>query len=782
MEECSIYNCAEIFLHFFLLPKNFELMKKTQLSSLIFLLFTSLAYAQTSSAELDEILDVPSLTIKKTREKIIPDGKLDEAIWNDSDLMDNFWQQFPADSTPATGQTEIRMLYDDNFLYIGVKCYSNGENYVTPSLRRDYRFPGSDNVSMVFDTYNDKTNALMFGMNPFGVQREALIANGGRQGSDFEGSWDNKWFGDAHIYGDYWTAEFAIPFNTLRFNEGSEKWRFNCYRSDTQHNEWSTWARIPRNRLVMDLSFMGDLHWEEPLEKTGSNFSLIPYAITSATRDFEDENQNSTDWTGNIGGDAKIAVTSGLNLDLTLNPDFSQVEVDQQVTNLNRFEILFPERRQFFLENADLFNSFGISRVNPFFSRRIGISIDTTTGQNIQNTILYGARLNGKLNDNLRVGLLNMQTAKQEESGLPAFNYTVATLQQKVFNRSNVSFIFVNKDAINGEEGSDLYNKYNRVAGLEYRLASPDGKWTGKAYYHQAFTPTDEEHKFTQGFILQYLKRKYRIELAELFIGDGYTAEVGFVPRRDYMLLSPEFQVYFYPEKGLINTHSIAIDTRFFFQAGKADTDFKLPDWSMSEWQVQADWAFQLNNNTRGQLSANITDLTLLNAFDPTRLQDEGVELAAGSRHQFISFEGNYTSDNRKKFIYSLRPNIGQFFNGFRAGMGGTLTMRYQPYGSIGLAFDYNFIELEAPFEPVNIWLIGPRIDLTFTKDLFLTAFIQYNNQLDNLNINTRFQWRFAPVSDFFIVYTDNYLVDSMTQFGARNRALVAKVTYWLNL
>ena len=197
----------------------------------------------------------------------------------------------------------------------------------------------------------------------------------------------------------------------------------------------------------MDLGFMGNMIWEEPLKKPGKNISLIPYVTSSFSRDFENEQQEKTQQDFNFGGDAKIGLTSGLNLDLTFNPDFSQVEVDEQVTNLERFEIQFPEKRQFFLENADLFGSFAANRLNPFFSRRIGVAIDTATGQNIQNTILYGARLSGKLNDRLRVGLLNTQTAKQEENGMPGFNYTVATAEQKVFDRSGICLLYTSDAA-----------------------------------------------------------------------------------------------------------------------------------------------------------------------------------------------------------------------------------------------------------------------------------------------------------------------------------------------
>ena len=755
-------------------------MKSLLATCICAILFLSEIYAQPASSEAFTS-NAPNIHIKRTNEKISLDGILNEMAWGNCEIVTDLWQQFPTDSITAKAKTQIQMTYDEQNLYVGITCYSEGENFIVPSLRRDYDFTGSDNVTLVLDTYNDKTNAFVFGLNPHGVQREALISNGGREFSDFEDSWDNKWFGNAKIHGNYWVAEFAIPFKTLRFQEGSHTWRFNCYRSDTQHNEWSTWGRIPQNNLIMDLSYLGNIIWDEPLKNAGTNISVIPYVTTSSSRDFEDENQTSADFKVDIGGDAKIGITSGLNLDLTINPDFSQVEVDQQVTNLDRFEIFFPERRQFFLENADLFGSFGLTRVNPFFSRRIGIAIDTATGQNVQNRILYGARLSGKVNENLRLGLLNMQTAKVEESGLPAFNYTVATLQQKVFNRSNISFIFVNKQAINGEEGSDLYNKYNRVAGLEYRLASSDNRWSGKSYFHVAFTPEEAEHKFTHGFQIAYLKRKYRLEWAHLFIGNGYNAEVGFVPRKDYALMSPEVGLFFYPKKGIINQHSFNLDTRFFLQAGKDGNPF-VSDFGLSEWQAELEWSLEFRDNTRGNITIKQDYVTLLANFDPTRLQDTSIYLDGGSTHRFFSLEGSYQTDQRKPFFFEIAPAIGGFYNGFRAGLSGSFTLRYQPYGFVSIDYTYNYIKLDEPFEPVNLWLVGPRIDLTFSKKLFLTTFIQYNNQLDNLNINARLQWRFQPVSDFFIVYTDNYLVDSFSQFGARNRAIVAKLTYWLNL
>lgn len=719
----------------------------------------------------------PSFDIYRVDEAPTIDGELD-SLYFSSDGAHSFWQHFPTDSALAEHQTEIYMIYDDDFLYVATKCYTTQKDYIIPSLRRDYNFSGNDNISILFDTYNDETNAFLFGMNPYGVRREALISNGGRQRGDFAESWDNKWFGEAKIHEDYWVAEFAIPFKTLRFNEGSTEWRFNSYRYDTQTNEISTWTRIKQNQIIMDLGHMGTMHWEDPLKKPGTNVSVIPYVSAGLSRDFEDPSMTSPNWTGGIGGDAKIAITSGLNLDLTINPDFSQVEVDEQVTNLDRFEILLPEKRQFFLENADLFSSFGGRRTNPFFSRRIGVSIDSATGQNVQNKILYGARLSGKVNEDFRVGLLNMQTDKQVESGLPGFNYTVAALQQNVFSRSNISAIFVNKQAT-GEELGGEYNPYNRLFGLEYRLATPNNRWTGKAFYHQVFSPESVEDKYSHHIQIEYLQPSYRLEWAHLFVGQGFDAEVGFVPRRDYLLLSPEAELLFFPQNKIINQHSLTLDTRFIYKVG-SDGSTLLPRYGLSDRQFELMWDFDFADFSRGNITVTQDYIFLLRDFDPTRSQEDDVNLLAGTEHNFTNVSLNYSSDRRRKLSFRLGPNYGSFYSGKRWGAQGSLNYRYQPLGFVSLDYGVNRLVLADPFVPSTVWLVGSRIDFTFTKSLFLTAFVQYNSQFENLNINTRFQWRYAPVSDFFLVYTDNYLFDPFSQYAVRNRGLVAKMTYWL--
>jgi len=300
-----------------------------------------------------------------------------------------------------------------------------------------------------------------------------------------------------------------------------------------------------------------------------------------------------------------------------------------KMKQIDRFEIFFPERRQFFLENADLFGSFGPSRANPFFSRRIGVAIDTATGQNIQNTILYGARLSGKLNNKLRVGLLNMQTARQVENDLPSFNFTVAAVEQQVGKRSNIAFLGVNKQAINSSDFSGTFNSYNRVAGLEYRLASPDNRWVGKTNYFQAFTPSDEEDKFSHFTQLVYNRRKYRFEWAHLFVGTGYDAEVGFVPRRDILLVSPEASLNFYPTNSSISEMNVGVDARWIFKVGRDDNLIQ-PEFGLADSGLEAFWRIQFKSTANLTFNIDYNRVLLLDDFDPTRIQEEDIFLPAG--------------------------------------------------------------------------------------------------------------------------------------------------------
>ncbi|MDF7818469.1 DUF5916 domain-containing protein [Runella sp. MFBS21] len=719
-----------------------------------------------------------------TNEKIKIDGILDEAVWQNIEPMGEFWQYFPSDTLKAQHRTEVKMTYDNKYVYVSAKCYTRNKKFVILSYRRDYRAGGNDNVTFIFDTFNDRTNAFLFGMNPLGVMREALLYNGATDNSFFSEFWDNKWVGESKIYDDYWTTEVAIPFTTLRFKDATQQWLFKSYRFDTQINENSTLIRIPQNQIIMNLGYSIPVVFEKPLKKPGANISLIPYIAAGTGRDFVNPDNPNNGSRLNFGGDAKIGVTSGLNLDLTINPDFSNVEADRQIINLTRFDINLPEQRQFFLENSDLFSGFGSYVINPFlppqsnlggagnqiispfFSRQIGIAKDSTTGLGVPNRILYGARLSGKIDDNWRIGLLNTQTADDAFKGISGVNFTVASIQRKVFSRSNIAGIFVNKQTLHPDISPNL-TPFNRVGGLEYNFTSRDSRWQGKAFYHQSFSESKPKDAFANGFSLMYSVLKYTFRWAHDWVGKGYDAEVGFVPRKDYFRINPTLGFSFYPRTKLVNRYSV----------GVALEQYTMPNVGVTDRTAGPFLSMFFNSSARMLFSVNQNYTYLFSDFDALRSNGKLPSLKKGEGYTYYNASLNYFSDQRKKWWLFAQPLIGQYYNGTIMSLAGSLNYRYQPYIALAMNFTYNRIDL--PIGKNNVFLVGPRLDWTFSKSVFLTTFLQYNSQFENMNINTRFQWRFAPVSDFFLVYIDNY---NTTNGQSRNRSIQAKVTYWFNL
>jgi len=714
------------------------------------------------------------IEIKKIDQKIIIDGQIDE-IWAHADSAYNFQQFFPMDTSLAYAQSVAKVLYDDQFIYVlGVMQNPDGDrDYITPSLRRDFFGDANDSFSILIDAFQDNTNAFIFGINPFGVRREGLIANGGSGQGAFSLNWDNKWKGEVRQEDGYWVAEMAIPLKTLRFAEGQTKWNVNFYRVDSEYAERSTWSPISRNFSIVNLATMRKMNWDEPTEKPGSNISFIPYVASGVSKNFQSGDPTETNL--EAGFDLKYAVTPGLNLDVTVNPDFSQVEVDRQVTNLDRFEIFFPERRQFFLENADLFANYGNSGTRPFFSRRIGVARDENTGQNIQNPIPAGARLSGKINDNLRLGFLSMQAGREGDASLPSYNYSVLSLQQKVFARSNVSFLVVNKQTFDDVTSFDtsLYSEWNRTVGVDYNHASADNVWNGKVFYHQSIDEIQPDDAFATGLELNYGVPKWSWRLFTQRVGANYNPEVGFVRRRDVQQLANTVRYSYFPEKGGIQRHGPGLDFDMVW-----NDQFGFLDWDMNI-------LYDVNWRSSARFSARLRRqyTFLFNGFDPSG--SGGVRLPSGTGYHNNLIIASYNSDQRKLVNYSLSTRSGDYFNGTRINLEGSLNVRYQPLGFTSINFAYNRIRLPDPYSSVNLFLIGPRFDFTFSKKLFWTTFVQYNTQIDNLNINSRLQWRFAPVSDLFLVYTDNYLATNDEGFinigASKSRALVFKMTYWLN-
>ncbi|GGD43842.1 hypothetical protein GCM10011361_08500 [Muriicola marianensis] len=743
-----------------LLSENITLRK-------VILTFVTLLCVQLSHSQNNFSSKNRSFKVKYIQDFIQLDGILDEPIWEEAESASDFWEYFPVDSIQALKQTDIKMLYDDKNLYIGITVYTAGKNYAVESLRRDFRAGNSDNITLLFDTFNDGNNAFLFGINPFGVMREGLVSGGGLDLRGFTISWDVKWRGESQIYDDYYTSEMIIPLTSFKFREGETKWRFNSYRFDTQSNENSTWARIPQNQNIFGLTFMGDMVFEKPLGKSRTPFAVIPYINYLTAQDFEND-VSTNDF--KFGGDAKVSIGNSLNLDITVNPDFSQVEVDNQITNLTRFEIGLPERRQFFIDNNDLFADFGDSRdSNPFFSRRIGIARDTA-GNTIENSIIGGVRLSGKLNNRLRIGFLNIQTEADEANEIPTNNNMMLAVQQQVFSRSNIGFFFINRQSTSDYDFLADEDRYNRVMGIDYNLISQDNLWSGRAFLHKSFEPGGRIEDLSSGMQLEYNSRYWNFFSKAVFVGEDYQSDLGFIRRTDIFKGIFSMRRVFWPKEGIIQNHSIRFFPNFIWSPTR--------NFLNTDYTTRLDWEVRFNNLSEAQASFSHEYTYLLDDFDPTR-SDDALPLPGEQGYYYNSASFQYRSDRRRLLSYSIEPTIGRFFNGDIFSVEGGLNLRLQPKAVVSMNFRYDQIQLPEPYGSADIWLISPRFDLTFSKSLFWSTLIQYSNQRDNLGINSRLQWRFAPLSDLFLVYNDNYFVNT---FAPRVRSINLKVTYWLNI
>jgi len=709
------------------------------------------------------------LKAKFITEDIQLDGELNEIAWQSADIADNFWQYFPKDSVRAIHSTEVRVMYSETMLYIGIRAEAPNNDFVVTSLKRDFRGSRNDNVTLLFDTFNDGTNAFAFGITPYGVRREILVSSGGAVREGYNGTWDVKWKGESKIYDNYYTAEMAIPFTSIKFEEGATKWRFRPYRFSLQTNEQSTWARLPQTQLLGNLAFMGELIFEKPLGKSRTPVAVIPYINTLAQKDFTVDDPN---YDFLVGGDAKVAIGDGMNLDLTFNPDFSNVEVDDIFTNLTRFELLLPERRQFFIDNGDLFASFGnyFREARPFFSRRIGLARDTADNL-VQNRIIAGARLSGKLNENWRLGLLNIQTAADENNEIASNNNMMFALQRKIASRSNLGIFMVNRQTFGDYDFVEDSEKFNRVIGADYNLATADNAWSGRFYAHKSLNPDDTEGNYSAEAIVRYNKNNWILVSDWVYVDEEFEADLGFVPRTDFFKMAHFAQRYFYPKnRNIINRNNVQV---FFFNYFRPSLDFKLSDYSLrvtgqTELKNRATFFAQYINQY----------IYLTSEFDPTRTEGS-TPLASETSYNFNQAKFEFKSNNTSLFTYSMVSTLGEFFNGNRFSIGGRVAYRVQPWAQFSLNVNYDGIRLPDPYPSADLWLLTPRIDVTFNKSLFWTTLVQYSNQRENLGINSRLQWRFAPLSDLYLVYNDNYYT---TDFTARFRSINLKVSYWLSI
>ena len=729
------------------------------------------------------------LHIKKAVGTILLDGALDESDWRTADVADDWYTNYPVDTLKAPFQTEARFTFDDEFFYVSFVCYDDETPDIVNSLRRDFDYDRNDNVGFALGPYNDKLNGFFFVITPAGIQMEGTVTGGGAD-DGFNAFWDNKWYSKVVRYADKWIAEMAIPFKSFRYRSDVKEWNISMDRWELKRNRKTSWIRTPIQFNSASFPYGGQLIWDDPIPPAKTNISFIPYitANTSSDREADPVDQN----TGfDAGFDAKIAITPSINLDLTLNPDFSQVEVDDQIINLTRFEFRFPERRQFFLENSDLFDLAGFPNARPFFSRRIGLAQDSS-GLFQQVPISYGARLSGSLSEKWRMNVLNMHTKEETSIGLPAQNYTVAALQRNFWAQSNVTLSFVNKQSFGVEPGDSTKffsenvfrkvqsgnrnilkpNTYNRVVSLDLEMLSKDAKWYHSSFVSKSFDDFNSKENLSGLIFGRYATRTINVWSGFSFINEFFNAEAGFVPSiRVYpgqysFFGNMSYQIF--PKNESIIRMGPMLNFDHTYIPGGTNTD---RSYSLG-------YQFEFNNASSLGASYNHVYQQLTNSFnllDP----DKFTGFLEGEEYDWNTVSIEYNSNPRKRFFYQINSSYGGFYNGDNFNLSGELTYRYQPYGNVALRFDFNDLRLPENYGQEQLFLIGPRVDLTFTDKIFLTTYVQYNNVLDNINLNARFQWRYQPASDLFIVYTENYLPEP---FGSKNRALVFKMTYWLNL
>ncbi len=735
------------------------------------------------------------LRIKKAKGVIKLDGILDEGDWQDANVAKDWYLNYPVDTAKAPFQTEARLTFNDHFIYVSFVCYDNETPDLVQSLRRDFDYDRNDNVAFNVGPYNDHINGFFFALTPKGVQMEGTIAAGGNVSAGgnvedaFNTNWDNKWYSKVVRYRDKWIAEAAIPFKSFRYKSGLKEWNISLDRNDKKRNHKSSWIRTPIQYNTGTFAYGGQLIWEDPVPPARINASLIPFVAGRFAADNEaDPSTRMSEL--QPGFDAKVGVTPSLNLDLTVNPDFSQVEVDQQVINLTRFEFKFPERRQFFLENSDLFSRAGFPEARVFFSRRIGLVKDSSGLYN-RVPIDYGARLSGSINKKWRLSLLNMQTKEKLSVGLPAQNYAVATVQRNFWRQSNFAMTFVNKQSLGVSAGDSLKyfhesifqpvvtginsfrkrNIYNRVIDADFELLSKDNKWYSSSYIAHSFDDFNKSQSTTGGAYLQYSVRRLILYVGNSFVGKNFNAEAGYVPSHQIypgqLNYYTSFGYKFYPGNKIVvmGPSMILIQTY-------------LPGGTLSDKNYLLSYNFSFINTATLLFSTNYIFQRMTNNFNPIDAV-KFTQFVIGEKYDWQNISATFQSDARKLVNFTVQSTYGGFYNGTNLNFNGQLNFRYQPYGNVSLRFDYNDLKLTGKYGREKLFLVGPRVDLTFTDRLFLTTYVHYNKLLDNMNLNVRFQLRYQPASDFFIVYTENYLPETI---ASKNRALVFKFTYWLNL
>ncbi len=698
----------------------------------------------------------------------ILDGILDDEVWKDADVFTDFVQAEPHEGQPATERTEVRILYDDSAIYVGVICYdSEPDGIVVTDTRRDSDLTNMDGFKFILDTYHDKQTGFVFGTNPAGLEYDGQVTNNGEtgrmgatrqttgSGGGFNLNWDASWQVEARIHDEGWSAEFAIPLRSLRYESAKpQTWGLNFYRNIRRKREEDYWSPVSRIYNINRVSSAGEL---QALNlDTPRNFKVTPYVLGSSARDYETQDKNELD--GEWGVDAKFGVTPSLNLDLTYNTDFAQVEVDEQQVNLTRFNLFFPEKREFFLENAGLFSvgkSSGREQsVELFFSRKIGIDED---GGIVP--IIAGARLSGKAGS-YDVGFMNMQT-DNVVSVTPANNYTVARVNREFPNRSHVGFIFVNRMATGDDSGQD---NWNRTWGIDGKLGIGE-EWTFNGFASRTETPGATGRQHSWAAKAEYADRDFTFNVDYTEVGEDFNPEVGFLQRAGYRSIQggPLWHVRT-PSIGWLRELRPHVTYRSFWDfEGFQETGYLHLD-------VHVDW----ENGAHFSPATNITTEGLKEPFEIA----EGIVIPPGKYHNTI-LAWQWNTDESARVAYSGGIDYGGFFSGTRRSVTTEFIFRKGGTANVSARWQYNDIDLKEGRFKANLGQL--RFNYNFTPSIYFQSLAQYNDSADVWSANLRFTWLTTSSTGLYVVFNTNEGLGDLL-VGPQSRSFIVKYTHLFDI
>ena len=688
---------------------------------------------------------------------VIDGNVLNDEIWQGLTPIGDLTQAQPNFGRPATEKTEIRVGYTPETFYLAVVCYdAQPENLVVSDARRDANLDNTDAFVFILDTYKDGQNGFIFGTNPIGVEYDAQVDNEGQGNTNvnrqqvgtiggFNLNWDGAWEVKTEV-GDYgWSAEFAIPLSTLRFQTGKD-WGVNFRRNIRKSNEIVYWSPLPVSFDLNRLSLAGTLTGLD-LRSPG-NLKLIPYVLGQLSRDFTTADSKA-DVRWEAGGDIKYSITPSLTLDLTYNTDFAQVEVDDQQVNLDRFNLFFPEKRPFFLENAGLFSVGNPGEVDLFFSRRIGIGEDGTIVP-----IIGGARLSGKLN-RTNVGLLTMFTEEVAEAGIQQNNFSVGRVNHEFKGRSALGAMWVSK------KGLQTDDNFNRTIAI-------DGKWgLGRKARLSGFYARSadvEDSRDGHAFLLQsdYKWNNWEMKAAYTEVGEGFNPEVGFLLRPAFRKPEGFLMYHLRPKKedAKILEYRPHVSYQGYWNFdGFLETGFL---------HIDNHWEFK--NGMEIHTGVNVTTEGVIDPFEIS----PGVIVAPGTyRHA----EGAlvFFTNPSKPVSVNIRSVNGGSFGGTRSINSGTLYLRAGD--KFNAAFTYLYNRFDLPVGNFSANVFRSQISYSFKPNIYLQGLVQ-NNTVDKLwSFNFRFGWLQRANTGLFVVYNHN-LLDG----GPLNNSFLIKYTRMFDL